>query len=332
MLAVLHARMTQRPDLVWHPTATLSPTPEPTAPRQLVYIPEVAHQMTLQPNNPRMLAVLHARMTQRPDLVWHPTATTKPTSTPTPPTMSRATANFLLTHASTLRARMTQIALTPFVITVPGPTAAKQIGPIIKTLISPPVIDMLQRSWHLNDFQRKCYAQLQCGLVQDQSGCMVGRAWESCMVNVQMASVRTAEAAHEQDGQNADESFDNAATQRAQFCKNDALHPPNPSSAECVLYPTRTPRPVIPTYQWPTKTPKPRRGNGGAVPPPTVEPSLKTLAFQQCFPGGAGLSNSIRSGETLGSDTSHLKRDFRNRFGDPCGCTLSDGRGVPCVH
>lgn len=57
------------------PVANTQAQSEPTAPAKLVYIPEVEWHLTNFPDNPTIQAVVHARMTARPDLVWHPTTT-----------------------------------------------------------------------------------------------------------------------------------------------------------------------------------------------------------------------------------------------------------------
>lgn len=62
------------------PPPTRDPASGPTAPSELIYIPEVVLHLTAFPDNTTIVAVVHARMTMSPALVWYPTAT--PTAPP----------------------------------------------------------------------------------------------------------------------------------------------------------------------------------------------------------------------------------------------------------
>ena len=396
MLAVLYARMTQRPDLVWHPTATLSPTPEPTktepavarqiaqptststntatpeptAPSELVYIPEVAHNLTVQPDNPTVLAVLRARMTQRPDLVWYPTATLTPTlppaatltanasflltylptaftpaptATPKPPT---ATATATATPPATTdpqypayiqrvqREQMTQtaVALTPFIITVPAPEAEETIANyLIKQIIQGLFL------WHWTNvtggprgpYESRCYYLLECAnpddLMEGAHGCARNynnRRWESCIIRAFYDDVATTEARATRAAVRQTE----AAVEKTQAAKNRAVAGATNHAAACVIrspYCYRTPEGwgSLPTVS--PSTPNP-------IPPPTVEPSLRELAFQQCFRGGEARSAIIRQMESRGEDTTRQKNEFNQIYGgSPC-CRVRDQN--VCVH
>ena len=395
---------------------TMPPPPLETAPSKLVYIPEVATQLVLQPHNPRMWAVLHARMTQRPDLVWHPTATPiTPTATIIPPETAmpnqkveapavvrvplivgaprrpvrviKAPANFVPEPTPTDNVIAWQVRTdgeTVPVMTLPPPTfdpsiprtpfLADQYYPLdpeqigapgtIRTGLDPGFVSphnpLGLYTCATESRTTYCWNKIGCSLdsqlylehsLPEKCDCDSPELQECLeesdtslgpwIATAEFLLTQDAIAAPTQTKQAQDaatvaaataaamlaqgaERYNELATQQAQRCKN---HEISGSSTKCFLYPTLTPRARSnkkKVVNRPTSTPR-----AGAVGPPPVESSLRQQALNQCFNGGAGLSNRIRQGEARGENTHHLKVQFSNIYGSAC-CTVRDT--FVCVH
>lgn len=392
---------------------TMPPPPLETAPSKLVYIPEVATQLVLQPHNPRMWAVLHARMTQRPDLVWYPTATPiTPTATIIPPETAmpnqkveapavvrvplivgaprrpvrviKAPANFVPEPTPTDNAipmgvgaegefspMMTPtnsppVESEPFLADQYYPLDPEQIGApgTIRTGMDPGFVDStdLLGLYPCASDPRKssCWNEIGCSLggglylehkleakcdcdspelqeCLEESDDTTLKSWEAVFnitdtAEAIMAPTQTKQAQEAEEAKatalaQGAERYYELATHQAQRCKN---HEISGSSTECLLYPTLTPRASDSGSSSKKKkaTPTPTT-RAGAVGPPPVESSLRQQALNQCFNGGAGLSNRIRQGEARGENTHHLKEQFSNIYGSAC-CTVRDT--FVCVH
>lgn len=432
-ITIVHMPVAQRTE---EPTM---PPPLETAPSKLVYIPEVATQLVLQPHNPRMWAVLHARMTQRPDLVWHPTATpitptatiippetrVPPTPRPTPTnnveigkraneaTWTAEAKSFVKTPTATNAPLIVGAPLRPIRVInapanfVPEPTPTDNVIPwqvridgetVPVMTLPPPTFDpSIPRTPFLADQyypldpeqigapgtirtgmdpgfvdpsnplglytcasdprQSSCWNEIGCSLggglylehkLEDKCDCdspelqecleesddTTLKSWEAVFnitdtAEAIMAPTQTKQAQEAEEAKatalaQGAEKYYELATHQAQRCKN---HEISGSSTECLLYPTLTPR-ARSNKKKAAATPTPTT-RAGAVAPPPVESSLRQQALNQCFSGGAGLSNRIRQGESNGEDTHHLKEQFSNIYGSAC-CTVRDT--FVCVH
>ena len=432
-ITIVHMPVAQRTE-----EPTMPPPPLETAPSKLVYIPEVATQLVLQPHNPRMWAVLHARMTQRPDLVWHPTATpitptatiippetrVPPTPRPTPTnnveigkraneaTWTAEARSFVKTPIATNAPLIVGAPLRPVRVIkapddfVPEPTPTDNViawqvridGTTVPVMTPPPppTLDpsiprtpfLADQYYPLDPEQIGAPGTIRTGLdpgfvsphnplglytcatesrttyCWNKIGCSLDSQLylehslpEKCdcdspelqecleesdtslgpwIATAEFLLTQDAIAAPTQTKQAQDaataaamlaqgaERYNELATQQAQRCKN---HEISGSSTKCFLYPTLTPRARSnkkKVVNRPTSTPR-----AGAVGPPPVESSLRQQALNQCFSGGAGLSNRIRQGESNGEDTHHLKEQFSNIYGSAC-CTVRDT--FVCVH
>ena len=245
-----------------------------------------------------------------------------PTTTPTARLLATTDPKYHSSPQQTLRAQRTQRALTPVVVTVPGPTAAKQGYEDEVAVIAGELVDTGPRG----RFEAWCWNHLGCnsgsqfdhkGRLDINRNCEINLAnpvWAQCLHNAAMNYVANINATETQEALKKNQEATAAVKSTAAAIGTNHTAACAVGSPACY----RTPE----SWRIPS-TPNP-------IPPPTVETSLRELAFQQCFPGGETKSAAIRAAESRGEDTTALKNEFNSIYGgSPC-CRVRDQN--VCVH